>query len=186
MAKIGYARVSTIEQSLSLQYDALRQAGCEKIFDDVISAVDQERAGLNQAFEYLREGDILIIWKLDRLGRSLKHLVELINQLNQMKVELCSLQENIDTTSVSGRLIFHVFAAIAEFERDLIRQRANAGLKASRAMGRLGGRPSAITPEKLAIAKSMLGKGEMNFQEIYQSLGVSRATLYRHLALDKG
>jgi DNA invertase Pin-like site-specific DNA recombinase len=138
--KIGYARISTSEQSLNLQTDALEKAGCEKIFSDIASGAKDDRKELLAAIEFCRKGDSLVVWKLDRLGRSLKHLIETINILIEKKVGFVSVQESIDTTTPGGKLIFHVFGALAEFERELIRERTNAGLKSARARGRLGGR----------------------------------------------
>src|SRR5438874_6412362 len=138
---IGYARVSTQDQTLNLQKDALEKIGCTKIFTDVISGATEERRGLQEALEYVREGDTLVVWRLDRLGRSLKHLIETINKLNNRKIGFKSITENIDTTTSGGKLIFHIFGALAEFERDIIRERTNAGLQAARARGRRGGRP---------------------------------------------
>jgi DNA invertase Pin-like site-specific DNA recombinase len=133
---IGYARVSTIEQTLDLQQDALRQAGCEHVFTDHISGAKSEPPGLTQTLEFVRSGDILVVWKLDRLGRSLKQLIEIVTELQKRNVGFRSLTENIDTTSPGGKLIFHIFGSLAEFERDLIRERTLAGLAAARARGR--------------------------------------------------
>src|SRR5437773_9356611 len=141
---IGYARVSTQDQTLNLQKDALENIGCSKIFTDTISGSTTERKGLDAALAYVREGDSLVVWKLDRLGRSLKHLIETITQLNNRKIGFKSLTENIDTTTSGGKLIFHIFGALAEFERDIIRERTLAGLQAARARGRRGGRPKAL------------------------------------------
>src|SRR5438552_7799221 len=138
---IGYARVSTQEQTLDLQKDALEKIGCSKIFTDVISGAKAERKGLEEAQNFLREGDTLVVWRLDRLGRSLKHLIETITELNNRKIGFKSIQENIDTTTSGGKLVFHIFGALAEFEREIIRERTQAGLTAARARGRLGGRP---------------------------------------------
>jgi len=154
---IGYARVSTEDQTLDLQKDALEKIGCSQIFTDTISGATRERPGLTKALEYVREGDSLVVWKLDRLGRSLKHLIETITELNNRKIGFKSLTENIDTTTSGGKLIFHIFGALAEFERDIIRERTNAGLQAARARGRLGGRPKAKnlnTPKKVAMAQA--------------------------------
>ena len=140
---IGYMRVSTLDQNLDLQSDALKQVGCDKIFQDVASGAKSDRPGLEKALGYLREGDTLVVWKLDRLGRSLKHLIEVITRLHEEKKGFRSLQENLDTSTSTGKLVFHVFGALAEFERDLIRERTLAGLSAARARGRRGGRPSA-------------------------------------------
>ena len=141
---IGYARVSTQDQHLDLQTDALEKAGCIKVFTDIASGAKTERNGLKEALAYLREGDILTVWKLDRLGRSLKHLIEVVNSLSAVNIGFQSLQEKIDTTTSGGKLIFHIFASLAEFERDLIRERTNAGLKAARTRGRMGDRKSVV------------------------------------------
>ncbi len=152
--KIGYARVSTVEQNLDLQQDALSKAGCEKFFQDVGSGAKDERKGLLYAIEFARKGDTIVVWKLDRLGRSLKHLIEVINLLDRKGVGFASLQESIDTTTSGGKLIFHVFGALAEFERELIRERTNAGLYAARARGKRGGRPQKLTEKQIEIAQT--------------------------------
>src|SRR5215213_4903876 len=145
---VGYARVSTTDQTLDLQHDALTTAGCTKIFTDTASGAQTERKGLSEALAYVRAGDSLVVWKLDRLGRSLKDLISRITELNDRKIGFKSLTENIDTTTSGGKLIFHIFGALAEFERDIIRERTNAGLEAARSRGKLGGRPKALTSEK--------------------------------------
>src|SRR5947209_14530630 len=142
---VGYARVSTTDQTLDLQNDALETIGCTKIFTDTASGAKAERPGLTDALAYVRAGDTLVVWKLDRLGRSLKHLIDTITALNNKKIGFKSITESIDTTTSGGKLIFHIFGALAEFERDIIRERTNAGLHAARARGRLGGRPHALT-----------------------------------------
>src|SRR3954467_14800156 len=155
---IGYARVSTADQTLDLQLDAFKQAGCSKIFTDTASGAKAERKGLEEALAYVREGDTLVVWRLDRLGRSLKHLIETITKLNNRKIGFKSITENIDTTTSGGKLIFHIFGALAEFERDIIKDRTKAGLNAARARGRLGGRPKAKmldSPKKIALAQSL-------------------------------
>src|SRR5256884_1068439 len=155
---IGYARVSTSDQTLNLQKDALEKIGCTKIFTDIISGSTTERKGLDDTLAYVREGDTLVVWRLDRLGRSLKHLIETITELNNRKIGFKSLTENIDTTTSGGKLIFHIFGALAEFERDIIRERTLAGLQAARARGRKGGRPKAKTldtPKKVTIAQHL-------------------------------
>src|SRR6184192_924840 len=155
---IGYARVSTQDQTLDLQKDALEKIGCTKIFTDTASGATTERSGLTEALNYVREGDSLVVWRLDRLGRSLKHLIETITNLNKRMIGFQSITENIDTTTSGGKLIFHIFGALAEFERDIIRERTKAGLAAARARGRLGGRPKAKTlntPKKVALAQSL-------------------------------
>ena len=179
---IGYARVSTTEQILDLQQDALEKIGCSKIFTDVISSAKPERPGLTDALAYVRQGDILVVWRLDRLGRSLKELIEIVKDLNNRKVEFQSITENIDTTTPGGKLTFHLFGALAEFERDIIRERTQAGLQAARARGRLGGRPKALnTPNKVAIAQSLYDNKTNTIDEICKTLNISRATLYRYI-----
>ena len=178
--KIGYARISTADQSLDLQTDALKNVGCEKLFQDVASGAKDERRGLAEAIEYARAGDILTVWKLDRLGRSLKHLIETVNHLHEKGVGFASVQENIDTTTPGGKLIFHVFGALAEFERELIRERTQAGLKAARARGRTGGRKQKLTPEKIEIAKAMMSDPNIKIDTICETLKISKPTLYRY------
>ncbi len=179
--KIGYARVSTLDQNLELQTDALEKAGCEKIFTDRAGGARDDRQGLIEAVEFCRAGDSLVVWKLDRLGRSLKHLIETINALHAKGVGFVSVQESIDTTTSGGKLIFHVFGALAEFERELIRERTNAGLASARARGRLGGRPKAMTQRQTQMAKTMLADPRTTIRELCQTLGVSKSTLYRYL-----
>ncbi|HEY2155810.1 MAG TPA: recombinase family protein [Isosphaeraceae bacterium] len=179
---VGYARVSTEDQNLDLQKDALQEAGCEKLFTDVASGAQDERSGLAEAIAFLRPGDTLVVWKLDRLGRSLKHLIETVIALEARKVGLRSLQESIDTTTSGEKLIFHVFGALAEFERDLIRERTRAGLQAARARGRRGGRPRSLDATKLAQARSLHKDPANTIAAICATLGISRATFYRHLA----
>src|SRR5436853_1452600 len=181
---IGYARVSTQDQTLHLQKDALEKIGCSKIFTDTASGAQTERKGLEEALEYVREGDSLVVWKLDRLGRSLKHLIETITALNNRKIGFQSITENIDTTTSGGKLIFHIFGALAEFERDIIRERTLAGLQAARARGRKGGRPKAKTldtPRKVAIAQQLYKDKTNAISDICKTLTISRATLYRYV-----
>jgi DNA invertase Pin-like site-specific DNA recombinase len=178
---IGYARVSTQDQTLNLQKDALEKIGCNKIFTDTASGAKTERRGLNEALDYVREGDTLVVWRLDRLDRSLKHLIETISQLNTRKIGFKSLTENIDTTTSGGKLIFHIFGALAEFERNLIRERTNAGLQAARARGRKGGRPKSLIGKKAAIAQELYENKTNTIDEICQTLRISRATLYRYI-----
>lgn len=178
---IGYARVSTQDQHLELQTDALEKAGCEKIFTDIASGAKTERNGLEEALTYLREGDILVVWKLDRLGRSIKHLIEVVIALSEINIGFQSLQEKIDTTTSGGKLIFHIFASLAEFERDIIIERTNAGLKAARARGRIGGRPKVMDTKKISMAKSLINDSNNSIKDICETLNVSRATLYRYL-----
>jgi DNA invertase Pin-like site-specific DNA recombinase len=186
MALIGYARVSTQDQHLHLQHDALVKAGCAKVFTETVSGAGTDRHGLAAALDYLRPGDTLVVWRLDRLGRSLKQLIDTVTQLDHADVGFRSLQEHIDTTTPGGKLVFHVFGALAEFERDLIRERTQAGLAAARARGRLGGRPRKLdTPTKVAAAQALYNDKRNSIAEICNALGISRATLYRYLARPK-
>jgi len=178
---IGYARVSTNEQNLDLQTDALTKAGCENIYTDKASGAKTDRAGLTEAINYMRKGDTLVVWKLDRLGRSLKHLIETVGALQAREMGFRSLQENIDTTTSGGKLFFHVFGALAEFERDIIRERTKAGLLSARARGRLGGRPKAMDEKKRKMALSLYEAKMNSVPEICATLEISKATLYRHL-----
>ncbi|MGC9395647.1 MAG: recombinase family protein [Anaerolineae bacterium] len=178
---IGYARVSTHEQHLTLQTDALKQAGCQRIFEDRISGAGSDRPGLKSALEYVREGDTLLVWRLDRLGRSLKDLIEIVAGLEKRGIGLRSLQESIDTTTSGGKLIFHVFGALAEFERNLIRARTRAGLAAARARGRKGGRPKKLDGKKIELARKLYAEKRYTIKEICQILDVSKPTLYKYL-----
>ena len=181
---VGYARVSTDDQTLALQLDALQAAGCETVFRDTISGTKTERPGLSKALEHVRNGDMLVVWRLDRLGRSLSHLIELIQTLEGRGVGFKSLTEQIDTTTSGGKLIFHIFGALAEFERNLIRERTMAGLQAARARGRKGGRPKKPnTDTKIVMARRLHADKNNSIAEICKTLGVSRATLYRYLSL---
>jgi DNA invertase Pin-like site-specific DNA recombinase len=179
---IGYARVSTDDQKLNLQQDALHTAGCEKIFEDYLSGARATRPGLTSALEMARSGDTLVVWRLDRLGRSLKDLIQLTETLKQRSIGLQSLQESIDTTTSSGQLIFHLFGALAEFERNLIRERTNAGLTAARARGRLGGRPKALDLNKRQLAVKLYNDRQHSIDEICQMMGISKPTLYNYVA----
>ena len=178
---VGYARVSTTDQTLALQQDALTKAGCTKIFTDIASGAQAERKGLTEAISYVRAGDILVVWKLDRLGRSLKDLITRITELNDRKIGFKSLTENIDTTTSGGKLIFHIFGALAEFERDIIRERTNAGLEAARSRGKKGGRPPALSPEKIKLARRLYADKDTSVSEICTMLGISRHTLQRYV-----
>lgn len=183
--KIGYARVSTKDQNLDLQKDALKEWGCEEIYCDVASGANTQRPQMQEAFKRLRKGDTLVIWKLDRLGRSLKHLIEVVHDLELKGVGLKSLRDDfIDTTTSQGKLIFNIFACLSEFERDLIRERTQAGLKAARARGRKGGRPKGLSKEAESTAyaaEALYKEGKLSIKAISDKLGVSRATLYSYL-----
>jgi DNA invertase Pin-like site-specific DNA recombinase len=179
--RIGYARVSTHEQNLDLQLDALRQAGCERIFEDRISGARAERPGWEQLKLALREGDTVVVWRLDRLGRSLKHLIDVVTELSESGVGFQSLAESLDTTTNGGKLVFHIFGALAEFERGIIRERTLAGLASARARGRKGGRPKKLTEKKLAYARQLLVDPNNSVADVARTLGVGRATLYRAL-----
>lgn len=178
--KIGYARVSTKEQDLALQRDALEAADCERIFWEEISTRDKERPELVKALDYCREGDLLVVWKLDRLGRSVKELIEIIEELRERGVGFYSLQESLDTTTAGGTFIFHVFSAMAELEREIIRERTMAGLKAARARGRSGGRKPKMDERKIALARKLMADPEHSVAEICETLGISSSALYRH------
>jgi DNA invertase Pin-like site-specific DNA recombinase len=179
--KIGYARISTQEQNLNLQEDALKAAGCEKIFVDKLSGATKERPGLIQSLEFLRENDTLVVWRLDRLARSLKDLISLVNELEDKHIHLISLTENIDTNSLNGRLVFHLFGALAEFERGLIRERT----KAARARGRQGGRSRLVTTSQEEKLKLLIKDPNFSPKELQVMFGVSKSTLYRYAQLNK-
>ena len=179
--RIGYARVSTDDQNLNLQRDALRKAGCKKIYEDRISGVMAERPGLQMALEVARPGDVIVVWRLDRLGRSLRDLINLVGQFESKEIALKSLQEAIDTTTSGGKLIFHMFGALAEFERSLIRERTQAGLAAARARGRKGGRPKALNGDKRRLAVKLYNQREHGINEICQLMGISKPTLYKYV-----
>ncbi len=182
--QVGYARVSTGEQTLDLQLDALKGAGCERHFTDTASGAKAERPGLAEALAYVRPGDTLVVWRLDRLGRSLQHLIETLVELDQRGLGFKSLTESIDTTTPGGKLIFHIFGALAEFERDLIRERTNAGLAAARARGRTGGHPRVKAfenPKNLELARTLYANKTTPIDDICRQFGVSRPTLYRYL-----
>ena len=178
---IGYARVSTDDQHLELQKDALNRAGCERILTDQQSGVKAERPGLKAALDYARKGDTLVVWRLDRLGRSLKDLIEIVAYLEARGIGLQSLQEALDTTSPTGKLIFHIFGALAEFERHLIRERTQAGLQAARRRGRCGGRPKALDADKRALAVQLYAAKKHTVKQICQMMGISKPTLYKYL-----
>ena len=182
--KIGYARISTKEQSLSMQVDALKKAGCDQIHEEIASGVKTARPVLEEIMRNLRENDLLVIWKLDRLGRNLAHLIHLTTKLIEKKVGLISLNDPIDTSTAQGRMVFGIFASLAEFERELIRERTQAGLKSARARGRQGGRPKGLTQaaiEKSAIAEALYKNGSIPVKKIAEQLGISKTTLYLYL-----
>lgn len=178
---LGYARVSTADQDASSQVDALNAAGCAVVRVERASGVAADRVELRRLLDQALPGDTLVVWRLDRLGRSLPHLIETVNGLAAGAVGFRSLTEQIDTTTPGGKLTFHIFGALAEFERELISERTHAGLAAARARGRHGGRPSVMTPEKVKVARSMYDAGDHTIAAIAGVLGVSRATIYRHL-----
>lgn len=181
---LGYARVSTQDQTTELQHDALEAAGCQRVFTDTASGAVDERVELAKLFDHVRPGDTVVVWRLDRLGRSLRHLIDTVNALADRQVGFRSLTESIDTTTSGGKLVFHIFGALAEFERELIRERTKAGLSAARSRGRVGGRPSVMTPDKTATARQMYESGDYTWDAIAEVVGVSRSTVYRHLLGD--
>jgi DNA invertase Pin-like site-specific DNA recombinase len=182
MARIGYGRVSTSDQHSRAQFDALTDADCDKVFiDNGISGMKASRPELDKALAYLRSGDTLVITRLDRLGRSVQNLVELVSGLGERGVELVVLTQGIDTTTPAGKMLFHVIASIAQFERDLIAERTREGLKAAKARGKLGGRKPAYTPQQAKVARDLKADGELTAEEIGRVIGVSRATVYRML-----
>lgn len=182
--KIGYARVSTRDQNLDLQTDALKLAGCERVYKDVASGAKTARPALDELLSQLRAGDVVVIWKLDRLGRSLQHLVELVGDLMTREVGLLSLNDPIDTTSAQGRLVFNLFASLAQFERELIRERTQAGLSAARARGRVGGRPRGLSPEAettAMVTETLYRERNLSVNAIAKKLHISKSTLYSYL-----
>jgi DNA invertase Pin-like site-specific DNA recombinase len=179
---LGYARVSTGDQRLDLQLDALKAAGCQRVWSDTASGSLTERPELLLLFDHLRPSDTLVVWRLDRLGRSVRHLINVVGDLAEQGVGLRSLQEGIDTTTPGGRLVFHVFSALAQFEREVIIERSRAGVAAARARGRVGGRPALMTPAKLGTARRLREGQGHTLEEIAGVIGVSRSTLVRHLA----
>jgi DNA invertase Pin-like site-specific DNA recombinase len=178
---VGYARVSTLDQNPALQIAGLKAAGCERIFTEKASGAQRERPELQAALSYLRNGDTLVVWKLDRLARSIQQLLQTVDTLQTSGIELRSLTESIDTTTPSGRLVFHIFSALAEFERAVIRERTSAGLQAAKERGKKGGRPTQFGPKELAAAKALLADPEIRVADIAARLKISPATLYRHV-----
>ena len=183
LANVGYARVSTQDQNLSLQLDALAAAGCGKVFEDRASGARADRAGLQAALDYVRDGEVLVVWKLDRLGRSLPHLIETVTHLAKRGVGFRSLTEAIDTTTPGGRLVFHIFGALGQFERDLIQERTRAGLAAAATRGRKGGRKPAVTEDKLRRAREHIAKG-LTVREAAVRVKVSKTALYQALGTE--
>ncbi|WP_031431984.1 recombinase family protein [Methylomicrobium agile] len=183
---VGYARVSTQDQNPALQLDALKAAGCEKLFVEKASGAQRDRPELLAALDTLRAGDSLVVWKLDRLARSLKQLIETVELLESRSIGLRSLTEAIDTTTAGGKLVFHVFGALAEFERSIIRERTKAGLEAARARGKKGGRPPVLVAKDLAAAKAMLSDPDITMEEVAKRLKVAPSTLYRHMPGGRG
>jgi DNA invertase Pin-like site-specific DNA recombinase len=180
---LGYARVSTEDQSLDLQLDALKRAGCEDVYRDVISGSKASRPGLENALSHLREGDTLVAWRMDRVFRNLKHMVELSAELERRGIHFQSLTEHIDTSTPAGKLVYHIFAAIGEFERDLIRERTNAGLAAARARGRKGGRKPAMSAKQIEMARSLYAEGSHRVDDICAMVHCSRTTFYRNIKM---
>ena len=178
---IGYARVSTTDQKAELQIDALKAAGCDRVFTDKAPGSLANRPQLDRMLDHLRPGDVVVVWRLDRLGRSLKNLINLVENLADREVGFSSLTESIDTTTANGKLFFSIMGALAEFERELIRERTLAGLAAARARGRMGGRPSKMTPDKIKVAREMYDSKQHTVEAIARTIGVSRKTVYRHL-----
>jgi DNA invertase Pin-like site-specific DNA recombinase len=182
---IGYARVSTDDQNLDLQRDALEKAGCEQIFTDTVSGTKARRSGLEQALSHLREGDTLVVWRLDRLGRSLRHLIDTVTSLQEKGVGFKSLSESIDTTTSGGRLVFNIFGSLAEFEREIIKERTQAGLQAARSRGRTGGRPKALTQKQVNMLHQLAADKNRSVDEICKTLGISRMTFYRYVNAER-
>lgn len=178
---IGYVRVSTADQHLRMQEDALKDAGCEEIYQDIASGAKTDRPGLEDALGHLRPGDTLVVWKLDRLGRSIQHLIQTIKALSERTIGFKSVQENIDTTTSGGKLIFHIFSALAEFERDLITERTQAGLKAARARGKLGGRPPLLSGRQVSRMMEHYDEGNSTVEEICKIFDISRPSFYNYL-----
>ena len=181
---IGYARVSTADQNPELQLDELKEVGCPRVFKETATGAKTDRPQLEKCLDHLRDGDTLVVWKLDRLGRSLKHLIATIHDLQERGVAFRSLKENIDTRTPSGKLIFHIFGSLSEFERDLIRERTAAGIRAARARGRKGGRPKLLSPEKAKLAQQLYDSREHQIDDILKILGIGRTTFYQYIVTD--
>lgn len=179
--KIGYARVSTLDQNPEMQLDALEAAGCVKVYQDELSGAKKDRPGLVDALTFARKGDCIVVWRLDRLGRSLKHLIDVVSQMDNQGIGFISLQEGFDTTTSGGKLVFHIFGALAEFERNLIRERTKAGLDAARARGRVGGRKPKLDAAQVATLKSMYESKAHTIKEICAVFNITKPTFYRYL-----
>ena len=182
--KYGYARVSTKDQNIDMQIDALEQYGCQKIFSEHAKGAKADRPQWLELLQQIKSGDSLIIWKLDRMGRSLSHLISIVNELIKKNVSIISLNDPIDTSSIQGRLMFNIFASLAEFEKDLIRERTMAGLRSARIRGKMGGRPKGLSKEaqrKACIAEALYAQKELSINEIIQQLSISKTTLYKYL-----
>ena len=182
---VGYCRVSTNDQNLDSQIDLLKKAGCTKIFKDIVSGSKAERVGLAEMIDYVREGDIVVVYRLDRLARGLIDLLELMEKFKNKNIGFRSISENLDTTTPTGKLMFHITGAFAEFERNIIRERTRAGLESARARGRKGGRPSLITPEKIQMAKTLHANTKLAIPDILKTMGVTRALFYKMLSIGK-
>lgn len=183
---VGYARVSTRDQTAALQLDALHEAGCTRVFEETASGAQCDRPELKAALDYMRAGDTLVVWKLDRLARSTKQLIETVEELAQRGIGFRCLTQDIDTTTAGGRLVFTIFSAIAEFEREIIAERTRAGLDAARSRGRRGGRPPALKTRDLVRARALLRDPDISIEEVARAMGISVATLYRHLPGGRG
>jgi DNA invertase Pin-like site-specific DNA recombinase len=178
---VGYARVSTQEQNLDLQISSLKEIGCEKIFTEKASGAQRDRPELFKALEYIRSGDVLVVWKLDRLARSMRQLIETIEMLESRKIGFKSITEHMDTTTNGGKLIFHIFASLAEFERSIIKERTMAGLREARLQGKIGGRPRSLSNDDVEMIKGWLAESKkVNMEQIAKRIGISPATLYRY------
>lgn len=178
---IGYARVSTQEQNLQMQLDALKEYGCEKVYSEKASGGNTSRPELDAMLEHARRGDTIVIWKLDRLGRSLRHLIEIVSLFDSQGIGLVSLKENVDTTTATGKLVFNIFAALAEFERDIIRERTNAGLASARARGKVGGRKKALSEAQVKMLTQMAGDKTFSVADICRQFGISKASYYNYM-----
>lgn len=182
---VGYSRVSTNDQSLNSQIDKLKEYGCTKIFTDIISGSKSERKGLSEMLDYLRKNDIVVVFRLDRLGRSLKDLIDIMNKFKAKNIHFKSISENIDTSTPTGQLIFHITGAFAEFERNIIRERTGAGLESARARGRQGGRPSLMTPEKIQMAKLLHSDKTLSISDILKQMNIKKGLFYKMLRESK-